>query len=119
MAGIGSGRVRTVTDLGRVGRRSVDAVGIGHDEARLVRGARLQIQDAAGKHVRRDEIEHVPLEHLFAVEPRQRHRLAPGGLALLPERDVHARVPIGVAVDVPLEAEVDERRMFDHEFAQA
>ena len=43
--------------------------------------------------------------------------LAPGRLALLPERDVDAGVAIGIAVDVPLEAEIDERRMFDHELA--
>ena len=44
-----------------------------------------------------------------AVPPRR--------LALFPERHLDARVAIGVAVDVPLEAEVDERRMLDHELA--
>jgi hypothetical protein len=104
-------------DPGGVGRGTVDAVGIGHDEARLVGGTRLQIQDAAGKHVRRDEIEHVALEHLFAMESRQRHAFVPRSLALLPERHVHAGVSVRVAIDVPLEAEVDERRMLDHQLA--
>jgi hypothetical protein len=43
---------------------------------------------------------------------------APRRLALLPERDVHAGIAVGVAIDVPLEAEVDERRVFDHEFTR-
>jgi len=86
-------------------------------EARLVRGARFQIEDAAGKHVRRHRVEHVPLIGLFAMEPHERQRLLPGRLALLPEGHVDARISIGIAVDTPLESEVDERGVFDHEFA--
>ena len=105
-------------DLRRVRRRAVDAVGIRHHEARLVGGAGFEIEDAAGKHVRRDEVEDVALEDLLAVQPRQRHRLVPGGLALLAVRDLDAGIAIGVAVDVPLEPEVDQRRMLDDELAR-
>ena len=52
------------------------------------------------------------------MEPDERERVLPGRLALLPEGDLDARIPIGIAVDAPLEPEVDERRMFDHEFAR-
>ena len=104
--------------LRRVRRRSADAVGIGHHEARFVGGVRLEIQDAAGEHVRRDQVEDVALVDACSPCRRdQRHRRSPGGLALLAVRDLDAGIAIGVAVDVPFEAEVDERRVLDDELA--
>jgi hypothetical protein len=99
------------------GRGAADAVGIAQRKARFVRGARLQIENAAGEHVRRDQVEDVALIHLFTMEPDERQRRAPRGVALLPERDVDPGVAIGITVDVPLEAEIDQRRGLDDEFA--
>src|SRR6185295_8696452 len=79
---------------------------------------RLQIQDAAGKHVRRDQVEDVALEYLLAVETDQRHGRSPGGLTLLAVRDLDARVPVRIAVDAPFEPEVDEGRVLDDELAR-
>ena len=37
---------------------------------------------------------------------------------LLAVRDVNARVAIRIAVDAPFEAQIDQRRMFDEQFAR-
>ena len=103
--------------LRRVRGRTADAVRIGQHEARLVGGVGLEVEDAAGEHVRRDEVEHVRLRDPLALQAQQRHARLPRGLAGLPVGHVHARIAIGVAVDQPLEAEVDERRRIDDELA--
>ena len=56
-SGFGSGRVRTVTVFVTVLRAAADAIRIGHHEARFVGGIGLEIQNAAGEHVRRDDIQ--------------------------------------------------------------
>ena len=53
----------------------------------------------------------------LALQPQQRQRRLPLGVAVLAIRHVDAGVAVVVALDEPLEAEVDQRRRFDQEFA--
>ena len=53
----------------------------------------------------------------LALQPQQRQRLLPSRLALLPVRHLDRGVAVVVAVDEPFEAEIDQRRRIDDEFA--
>ena len=93
------------------------AVGIAKDESRFVGRIRFEIENAAGEHVRRDDVELIALPDALALQPQQRQRLLPVGRALLPIRHVNRRVPVVVALDEPLEAEVDQRGWIDEKLA--
>ena len=99
-------------------RWPADALRIRHDEARLVRRVGLEIEDAAREHVRRDDVHARLGVDPLALEPQQRQRRLPLARARLPERHLHARVAIGVALDEPLESEVDERGRLDEQLAR-
>ena len=51
------------------------------------------------------------------LQPQQRQRRLPAGLARLPVRHLDGGGAVGVAVDEPLEAEIDERRRLDEELS--
>ena len=120
LAALGRLRLGTRADgdrLGRVRGRPAHAIRIGQHEARFIRGVRLEIEDAAREHVRRHEREHVRLRDPLALQPQQRHAGLPRAVAGFPVRHVDFGVAIRIAVDPPFEAEVDQRRRFDDEFA--
>ena len=73
------------------------AVGIGHHEPRLVRRVGLQVEDASGEHVRRDDVELRPHEDPLTLEAQERERRRPDGLALPAIRDIHRGVAVVVA----------------------
>ena len=95
--------------------RPAHAVGIGHDETGFVRRIGFEVQDAAGKHVRRNHV-----DARFGVDPlpaeaQQRQCRFPLARARLPVGHLDGRVAVVVSLDEPLEAEIEERRRFDHE----
>jgi len=59
----------------------------------------------------------IPLLVVFALalQTQQRQRGTPGGLARFSERRSDSSVAVGVALDEPFEAEVDERGRLDDE----
>src|SRR6185436_2815160 len=103
--------------LCRVRRGPSDAVGIREDEARFVGSVRLEVEDAAREHVRRDQVPRILLIDPLALQPQQREALLPVAGPLFAIRDVHAGVAVVIARDEPLEAEIDERWMIDDKLA--
>ena len=103
--------------LRRVRRGTGNPVRIGHDEARFVGRVRLEVEDAAGKHVRQRQVEDVRLDDPLTLQAQQRHGLLPRRLTGLAIRHRDRRVAVGVAFNHPFEAEVDERRRIDDQFA--
>src|SRR5262249_14308649 len=101
-------RLRTLAD---------DAVRIGEDETRLVRRIGFQIENAPRKHVRRDDVPGALLIDPLAVQTQHRQARLPLRLAGLSIRHPDLCVAVGVAVDRPLEAEVDQGRVVDDELA--
>ena len=84
------------------------SVGIRQDEAGLVASVRLQVQNASGKHVRRDYVEDaLVLINPFTLEPHQGQALFPAGLALFAVQNFDGGVPVIVALDYPFEAQID------------
>jgi hypothetical protein len=97
---------------------AADAVRIVQDEPRLVRGVRFQIQDAAGEHVGYDDVHAAAgAPDALALQPEERQRRLPLRHALFSERHLHRGVAVVIALDVPLEPEIDQRRRIDNEFA--
>ncbi len=83
---------------------SFHAIGIAQDEAAFVFGVRLEIEDAARKHIRSHVVEIMraavardSAEHLLALQAKEWEGLAPGLFAFFPVRHVHAGVAIVVA----------------------
>src|SRR5262249_3494562 len=101
-------RLRTLAD---------DAVRIGEDETRLVRRIGFQIENAPRKHVRRDDVPGALLIDPLAVQTQHGQARLPLRLAGLSIRHPDLCVAVGVAVDRPLEAEVDQGRVVDDELA--
>ena len=96
----------------------VEAIGIGQDKASLIRSVRLQIQDAAGKHVGRDHVEDaLRLVDLLALQPEKRQPLPPCTLTRLAIGNLDRCVAIRVALNHPFKPEIDQRRWIDNEFA--
>ena len=100
------------------------SVRVGENEMAFVFGAGLQIEKAAGKHVGRDvavvmpaAVARIAAEHLFVLQAQKRQALAPLLLAPLAIGDVDSRVAIVVAGDFPREAEREQSRRIDDEFA--
>ena len=91
------------------------AVGIAQDEETLVLGIRLQIDDAAGEHVRADHVEADVLQGPLPLQAEEVHPLLPLRSALLSVEDLDAGGPVVVAVDAPLESEVVQRGGLDEE----
>ncbi len=105
--------------------RPAHPIRIAEHEAGLVGGVRLEVQQAAGEHVRGDEVvEAAPVAvarlaagNLLALQPEQGQPLAPSRLAALAVADVDAGVAVVVARDAPFEAQGDEGRPLDGEGA--
>ena len=88
-------------------------------------GARLQIEKAAGKHVRRHiavvmpaVVPRIAAEYLFVLEAEKWKALAPLLLAFLAIGNVDARVAIVVASYVPREPERDQSGRVHQELAR-
>ena len=96
-------------------RVTADAVGVGEREAHLVLGVLGELEDAACEHVRRRVIERLDVEGALVLHAQQGQTFAPVALAGAPIRHGDGRVAVGVTVDVPLEAERDQRRRLDDE----
>ena len=94
---------------------ALHAIGIRHRQPDVVRRAGLEIEHASREHVGRDQIDPRLGVDALALQPQQRQRGLPRRLALLAEGDVDGRIAIRVALNEPLEAEIDERRRIDHE----
>ena len=77
---------------------------------------RFEIEDAAGEHVRRDDVELLALLDAFALQAQQR-QAASSGRRPLAVGHVNGRVAVVVALDEPLEPQVDQRRRLDEELA--
>src|SRR6185503_8759564 len=94
---------------------AVYAVGIGQHEAALVLRAGLEVEDAAGEHVRGDVLVGVPYRvsgasaNDFVLQAQQGQRIAPLLFALLAIGDGNAGIAIVIAGNPPLEAERHER----------
>jgi hypothetical protein len=93
-----------------------DAVGVGELEAAFVFGAGFQIEDRA-----REAIGHGVVEmftaavNVFAANTEKREALAPFSFSGLPVLNRDGGIAVGVALDRPLEAEVEERWGLDME----
>src|SRR5262249_28279260 len=83
------------------------AVWIGEHKSRFVRRVGLEIENAAGKHVRRDDIELKAVVDVLALQPEERKRIHPSTFPNLAIGDGDGRVSIVIAVDEPLETEID------------
>src|SRR5262249_24700041 len=94
-----------------------DAVRIGEDETRLVRCIGFQIENAPRNNVRRDDVPGALLIDPLAVQTQHGQARLPLRLAGLSIRHPDLCVAVGVAVDRPLEAEVDQGRVVDDELA--
>ena len=91
------------------------AVGIRRDEPGLVGSAGLEVENAAGKHVRGDDVHLLPLNDTLAVQTQQREARLPLSVTLLAIRHRDRAVPIVIAVDKPFESEIDQRRRIGDE----
>ena len=111
--GLGSG-----ADRDHAAAFAANSIGIGHHELCFVCRVRFEIQDAAGKHVGSNDIDLRRLIDAFALQPQHRQSRLPGGLALLPVRHGYCRIAIFVALNEPLETEIDEGRRIDQEFCR-
>ena len=78
----------------------------------------FEIEDASGKHIRRDQIQPVALKDLFILKTQKRQRRFPLGLAFLPVGDLDSRVAVSVAFNDPLKSQVDERGRVDYELTR-
>jgi hypothetical protein len=92
------------------------AVRIAQRQPDFIRRVRLEIEDAACEHVRCNHIQPVALKDFFILKAEKRQRFFPLRFALFPIGNVHRCVAIGVAVDEPLKAEIDESGWIDQEF---
>ena len=100
------------------------AIGIGQNEVAFVVDAGIQIENAAGKHVRCDKaievLSAIPrraAEHLLVIQAEHRKSFAPLLLAFLAIGDVDPGVAIIVACDVRREAERDQSGRIDDKLA--
>ena len=108
--------LRPRADGDDLARFAAHAVRISQHELRLVARAGLEIQDAAGKHVRHGDVDLPPGLDALSIEPQQRQPRSPRRLAGLPIRHVNSRRVVGVALDQPLKPEIDQRRRVDDKF---
>ena len=96
-----------------------EAVRIGHHKPGFIRRIRFQIQNAARKHVGRDDVKHtLVLVDPFALQTQQWQPLLPLRLALFAVRHIYLRVAIVVALNEPFKAKVDQRGMVDDELTR-
>ena len=117
-AGLRSLRLGARAHACGLARLSGDAIGIGQDEAALVLGVRLQVENAAREPVRDDVLEvFAAPKHLFPADAHERQRRPPGRLPGGAEGHRHRRVPVRVPANRPFESEVEERRVLDDEAA--
>ena len=107
-------RLGARADGRRLDRLSAHPVRILHGQSDFIRGVRREVEHAAGEAVGHGVGR---AEDPFAAHAEERQRLRPRRVAGFPVGDVDRRVPIRIARDRPLEAEVDERRGFHDELA--
>ena len=96
---------------------ALHAIWIGHRQPDFIRRARLEIEHAAGKHVGRNQIDARLGVDPFALQTEERQRRAPCLTALLAEGHINRGVPIRIALDEPLEPQIDQRGRLDDQFA--
>ena len=94
------------------------AVGVGHHEPRLVRRVGFEVEDAPREQVGHDDVELVADEDPLALQAQEGQRRQPLRLALPAIRHLHRGVAVVVALDGPLEAEVDQGRRLDQQFSR-
>jgi hypothetical protein len=93
-----------------------DAIGVGELEATFVFGARFQIQDGARKAVGYGVVEiFTAALNVFAANTQKREALAPFSCIGLTVLNGNGGVAVGVALDRPLEAQVQKRWGLDME----
>src|SRR5205823_4119591 len=90
------------------------AIGIGENQAALVVGAGLQIEDAAGEHVGHNVLQRVFIDALV-IHAEHGQAFLPGGFAFLAIEDRGGSIVVVIAIDVPFETERNERGTFDDE----
>ena len=93
-----------------------DAVGIAQHELRFIGGVRLEVENASGKHVGHGDVIDRFADDPFTLQTQQRKACVPAGLPAC-GRSPPLRITVVVAIDEPLEAEIDERRRIDDELA--
>jgi hypothetical protein len=98
-------------------RFAAHTIGIRHGEPDLVRRVGLEIENAAGEHVRHNHVDARFAVDAFALEAQQRQRRLPVRLAPLAERHGDGRIAVVVALHEPFEPEIQERRRLDHQLA--
>ena len=86
------------------------AIGVEHLETHFVISVRLQINDAARKHVRTDDVEANILERALSLKPEQRHAHVKRGLADLAILDLYIRIAIVVPFYTPFETKARQCR---------
>jgi hypothetical protein len=92
--------------------------GIAQRELHLVFGVLCQVEEAAGKHVRRGVVERAFEDRPLAADAQQRQALPPVAISPLPVGHRHGGIAIRVAIDPPLESSRDQRRRFDDDIAR-
>ena len=105
---------------------TADAIGIGQQEPAFIPSIRVQIENAAHKHVGRGVLKKRVAggrafhasgtgcdSHLFRLRPHQRKSLAPGLFALATVSNVNMSIAIGVTCDLPFKSEGDQGRRLD------
>ena len=83
---------------------TANSIGIRHDELCLVRRIRIEIQDAACKHVGSNDIHLGRLINPFTFQTEKGQCRFPRRLAFLPVRYGYRRVAILIALNEPLES---------------
>jgi hypothetical protein len=83
---------------------------------RLVGGAGVEVEDAAGEHVRRDDVDARLAVDALPLQPQQGESRLPRRLTGFAKRDGDAGVAVLVALYEPLKAEIDQRRRLDQQF---
>jgi len=96
----------------------LDHVVVEHD-AETVVGER-EVENAAGKHIRRDDMKPVALKDFLILQPEERKGFFPLGFPFpfLPVRNLDSGVSVSVAFDEPLEAQIDECGWINQEFTR-
>jgi len=96
-----------------------EAIGIRHHKSSLILGVGLQIQNAACKHVGRDDVKHtLVLVDSFALQTQQWQPLLPQRFAVFAVGHVHLCITIVVALNEPFKSEIDQCRMVDDKLAR-
>src|SRR5215813_5649592 len=93
------------------------AVRVRHYKRTFIRSVRLEVENASGKHVWRDDVELCSIVDFFAMKAQKRQRLSPLRIADLSEAHFDRCIPVVVPFDEPLEPQIDESRRIDYKLS--